>query len=134
MKPGLLGVFITSSNEDGEERTCVLKAAEHLSEEYPGYEISALFLRPQGAKNETEKEAYARSLREMEQSNFEILVVNGAPVSNEMHDLFRAVPPDVEVVNNTLWMSDLDRELQGRFRSQNCSAIALTHRLAQALA
>jgi hypothetical protein len=130
MKPGLLGVFIASTQSGG-ERSCLQKAAERLRSEYEGYEVRVLFLSPQGAESKVEFEVCRAA---MQRDAFEILLVSGSFVSKEVYDLFDVVPPDCEVINDSHWMSDLDEELQSRFRSQNRTAVTFTHELAQALA
>jgi hypothetical protein len=126
MKPGLLGVYVTLFREHATEKG-MATAAESLRQEYPGYDISVLCL-------PTDLDTYMLQQTAMEESRFEIMVVKGARLSPELYNLFKAVPPDVEVVNETLCGSDLDYELHERFRSRNRDALKYVREMTQATA
>ena len=131
MRPGLLGVFVASVENDEGERVSMAEAAADLEREFPLYEVSVLFVGPAGPKTALEEREFGRLKREMQRDGFEIMVVTGSHHPLALNELFSEVPPDVEVVNNTQSGSDLDHELRGRFRSENRW---LVRELAQALA
>ena len=134
MRPGLLGVFVSSVENDEGERVSMAASAAELAREFPGYKVSMLFVGPAGPKTAIEEREFGRLKREMQRDGFEIMVVTGSRHPLALNELFCEVPPDVEVVNNTQSGSDLDSELRGRFRSENRCAVRFVREMAQALA
>jgi hypothetical protein len=56
---------------------------------------------------------------------YEVLVVGGSVLNDEVDELLRAAPPDIEVENWATPDTELDRRVRYLFRSENANALHL---------